>query len=228
MHIATKMASSHWSARKEYSPQGNSQAPRQAQNKSCTMSNIPSKRTTNSATAKSSTTGLSTRPIAVAATRFRPLSESHPRHCRNTFADDDDYNDHDVGTPSLWLSLFFCCLRKAWKHLVGNCTFSVEQSAFSVEECAFLATSLVGKLLLLRFFFGCAERSRGRFSQFCGTVAHFASNDDPQWGAVTDEVVELQPSFEHLPPLLKPCFPVALRKMLIYDMGGGTFGASPF
>ena len=40
--------------------------------------------------------------------------------------------------------------------------------------------------------------------------------------------MELQPSFEHLPPVLKPCFPVAQHKMLIYDMGGDTFGASPF
>ena len=27
-----------------------------------------------------------------------------------------------------------------------------------------------------------------------------------------DEIVELEPSFEHLPPSLKRCFPVALRK----------------
>ena len=89
MHMATKMASSIWSARKEYSPQGSSQAPRQTQNKSCKKSNISSKRTIDSATAKSSTTGLSARPIAVATTRFLPLSESHPRHCRNTFPDDE-------------------------------------------------------------------------------------------------------------------------------------------
>ena len=53
-------------------------------------------------------------------------------------------------------------------------------------------------------------------------------NDYPQSGAARDEVVELQPSFEHLPPLLKPCFPVALRSVLIYDMGGGTFWRFPF
>ena len=59
MHIVTKMASSCRSARKEYSPQGNSQAQRQRQNRSFKKSNIPSKRIKNSATAKSSTTGLS-------------------------------------------------------------------------------------------------------------------------------------------------------------------------
>ena len=40
-----------------------------------------------------------------------------------------------------------------------------------------------------------------------------------------DEVVELEPSFEHLPPVLKPCFPVALRKIVV-NVGGDTFGAS--
>ena len=102
------------------------------------------------------------------------MSESHPRHCRNTFADDDDYNDHDVGTPSFWLSLFFFgCLRKAWKHLVENCTFNVEncalfvhKCALLVKECAFLATALVGKLLPLRFFFWCAVRSRRARANF--------------------------------------------------------------
>ena len=53
----------------------------------------------------------------------------------------------------------------------------------------------------------------------------FRFNDYFQLGAARDEVVELQPSFEHQPLLLKPCFPVALRNVLIYDMGGGTFGA---
>ena len=162
------MASSCRSAREEYSPQGNSQTHRQRQNKPCKNSNIPSKRTIFSATPKSSTTGLSTRPIAVAATRFRPFSEPHPRHCRNTFPDDDDYNDHDVDTPSLWLSPFCGCLRKAWKHLVDNCTFRV-------GKCAFLATALVGKLLQLRCFLGALRGVGGRLSQFCGTVAHFAS-----------------------------------------------------
>ena len=36
----------------------------------------------------------------------------------------------------------------------------------------------------------------GRLSQFCGS----SFNDDPQSGAARDEVVELQPSFERLPP----------------------------
>ena len=31
-----------------------------------------------------------------------------------------------------------------------------------------------------------------------------------------DEIVELEPSFEHLPPSLKRCFPVALRKTASY------------
>ena len=30
-------------------------------------------------------------------------------------------------------------------------------------------------------------------------------------------MVELEPSFEHLPPLLMQCFPVALRKMASYS-----------
>ena len=178
-----------------------SKAQRQTQKK-CNMNNIFSKRAIDSATAKSSTTGLSRRPIVVAATRFRPLSESRPRHCRNTFPDDDDFYDHDVDTPSVWLSFFFVCLRKAWKHLVENCAFRVEKCALLVEVCAFFATSLVGTFLLLRGFSGALRGVGGRLSQFCGTVAHFASNDDPQPGAVRDEVVELQPSFEHLPPVL--------------------------
>ena len=101
MHIATKLASSNWTARKEYSPQG------QSTDSFFKKNNIPSERTKNSATAKSSTTGLSTRPIVVAATRFRPLSESHPRHCRNTFPDDEDHNDHDVDTPSVGSAFFW-------------------------------------------------------------------------------------------------------------------------
>ena len=32
--------------------------------------------------------------------------------------------------------------------------------------------------------------------------------------------MEPQPSFEHLPPVLKPCIPVALRKIVIYNMDG--------
>ena len=36
-------------------------------------------------------------------------------------------------------------------------------------------------------------------------------------GAVRDEVVQLQPSFEHLPPLRKPCYPVAVRKMTSHN-----------
>ena len=60
------------------SPQGNSQAQRQTQHKSWNKHHIPGKRTTHSPTTNSSTAGLSTRPIAVAATRFRPLSEQHP------------------------------------------------------------------------------------------------------------------------------------------------------
>ena len=87
--LRLKKASSWWRARKEYSPQGYSQAQRQTQNKSCKKINISSKRTSYSATTKSSTSGLSTRPIAVAATRFRPLSESHSAtktYCERTTA----------------------------------------------------------------------------------------------------------------------------------------------
>ena len=51
---------------------------RQTEIKSCKRSNISSKRTTCSATANSSTAVLSTRPFAVAATRFHPLSEPRP------------------------------------------------------------------------------------------------------------------------------------------------------
>ena len=59
----------------EYAPQGHAQAQRQTYNTACKKSNIPSKITEGSATMKSSTARLSTRPIAVAATRFRPVSE---------------------------------------------------------------------------------------------------------------------------------------------------------
>ena len=92
-----------------------------------------------------------------------------------------------------------------------NCTFNVQECALLVEKCALLATLWENSF---RFgVFGCAERSR----RVC--FKEYAP------GAVMDEVVELQPSFEHLPPLLKPCFPVALCKMLIY-VCGDTFGAS--
>ena len=52
-------------------------------NKSFKKSHFPRKRIIGSVTAKNLTTGLSTRPIAVAAARFRPLSESQPAHCRH-------------------------------------------------------------------------------------------------------------------------------------------------
>ena len=160
MHIATKMASSYWSARKECSPQGNSQAQRQTHNISCKQKQYSQQEILQ--TAKSSTTALSTRPFAVAVTRFRRLSEPHPTH--------------DVDTPSSWLS-FFVCLRKAWTHLVGNCALLVWICALLVERCALLATSLVGKLLPLRGLEGALRGVGRRLSQFCGTMAHFASTN---------------------------------------------------
>ena len=45
----------------------------------------PCQTATYSATAKSSTTRLSTRPVAVAATKFRPVSEPHP--ATNTYCE---------------------------------------------------------------------------------------------------------------------------------------------
>ena len=80
------------------------------------------------------------------------------------------------------------------------------------KEFAFLATSLVGTLFPLRVL-GCAERSRRALEPILWYRGTVRFNEDAQSGVVRDEVVELEPSFEHLPPLLKPCFPVALRKM---------------
>ena len=153
-------------------------------------------------------------PIAVAATRFRPLSESHPRHCRNTFPDDDrddHYNDHDVDTPSVG-SASFVCPCKAWELLVGNCALPVDKCALLVEKVRVSCNISRGKTPSVSGFLGVLRGVGGRLSQFCGS----SFNDDPQSGAVGDEVVELQPSFERLPPLLKPCYPVALRKMASY------------
>ena len=109
---------------------------------------------------------------------------------------------------------------------MGSCAFLVENCAFGVEKCALLATSLVGLTPSVTVFLEYAERSRwapGSNVWYHGTSRF---NDYPPSGAVRDEVVELKPSFEHLPPVLKPCFPVALRDVLIYDLGGGTLGAS--
>ena len=83
------------------------------------------------------------------------------------------------------------------------------------KECAFLATSLVGTLFPLRVL-GCAERSRRALEPILWYRGTVRFNEYAQSGAVRDEVVELEPSFEHLPPSLKPCFPVALRKMASY------------
>ena len=107
-----------------------------------------------------------------------------------------------------------------------NCALFVDKCALLVKECAFLATSLVGRCFPLHLFFGCAKRSRRAPEPILRYRGTFRFNDDPQWRAVRDEAVELQPSFEHLPPVLKPCFPVALRKMLIYHMGGDACDTS--
>ena len=102
-----------------------------------------------------------------------------------------------------------------------------------VEECALLLSSA---RFLQHFWsensfrfgvFGCAERSRGVPEPILWYNGTFRFNEYAP-GAVRDEVVGLQPSFEHLPPLLKPCFSVALHTVLIYDMGVGTSGASLF
>ena len=94
-----------------------------------------------------------------------------------------------------------------------------------MEKVRDSCNSSCGNVPSVSEFLGALRGVGRRLSQFCGTVAQFASTNMLRSGAVRDEVLQLQPSFEHLPPLLKPCFPVALRKRLIYDVGGGTFGA---
>ena len=72
----------------------------------------------------------------------------------------------------------------------------------------------------IRCGFGeCAERGRRALERICGTIANFAS---------TIILTREQQETRYLSPVLKPCFPEALRSVLIYDMGGDTFGASPF
>ena len=74
----------------------------------------------------------------------------------------------------------------------------------------------------------CAERSRRAIEPILWYHGTFRFIDHPQWRASRDEVVGLESSFGHLPPVLKPCFPVALCWVVIHDMGGDICGASPF
>ena len=147
-------------------------------NKPFKKSNIPSKRTIDSTTAKSSTTGLSTRPIAVAATRFRPLSESRPPHCRNTFPDDETttmlFYDHGVDTPSVG-SAFFVWPRKARELLVENCTFHLENCTLLVVKVRVSCNMFCGTTPSVAGFLGALRGVGGRLSQFCGSRAHFVS-----------------------------------------------------
>ena len=113
---------------------------------------------------------LSTRPIAVAATRFC-LGHIHS-HCRNTLPDDDDYNDHDVNAPSVWLSLFWLT-SQSMEASCGQLHVSCGKVCVC-ERVRFLQQPLWENPSVAGFL-GALRGVGGRLSQFCGAVAHVAS-----------------------------------------------------
>ena len=105
---------------------------------------------------------------------------------------------HPFGSVFFFLVVYAKHGSTLWKiaRLVWNSARLVWKSA------RFLQQLLWENFFLLRVFWGALRGLGGRLSQFCGTVAIFRFNDYTQGGAERDEVVELQPSFEHLPPVL--------------------------
>ena len=157
MHIATEMASPCWTARKEFAARKLA-SPATNTNKSFKKSNIPSKRTVCSGTPKSSATGLSTRSIADAATRFRPLPEPHPAHCRNTFPDGETTTMIITITMSIRhpLAQPFCLSTQSIEAPCGKLTLLVVNFRASCGQvcvaCGQVRVSCHRKLLPLRVF----------------------------------------------------------------------------
>ena len=151
MHVATKMASTCWTAGKEYSSQGNWQAQRQTQKQFFQEEQYFQQENRRFCNSEKFDNGTVDKDNCCCRDMFPPLSEPHPAHCRNTFSDDV--------TTTMIMTITMSKRHPSAQHLVGNCAFHVENCAFSVEKfalrmerCALLATALVGSFLPWRFF----------------------------------------------------------------------------
>ena len=162
MHNATKMASSCWTARKDFSPQGNWQAQRQTQKQFFQEEQYSQQKNHRFCNSEKVDCGTVDKDNCSCRDMFRPLSEPHPAHCRNTFPDDE--------TTTMIMTITMSKRHPSAQHLVGNCAFHVKNCAFSVEKCALLVEK-------------CAGRSRRAIEPILWYHGTFRFNDYPQWRA---------------------------------------------